>query len=137
MTRRTVHRLLALFLVDCLRHSANSCAFAAKTSATASLNSRPCSTRGRICSTHSSGICSTRFLPSTMNVSDQLGCPSPWAHRQLGFPQRLCVRASEPGRASGRDLQTTKQSVLALTQARGRISFSTVPVHLAVVLHLV
>src|SRR2546429_8604339 len=29
----------------------------------------------------------------------------------------------------------TKQSVLALTQASGRISFSTVPVHLVVVLH--
>jgi hypothetical protein len=29
------------------------------------LNSRPCRTNGRICSTHSSGIRSTRFRPST------------------------------------------------------------------------
>src|SRR5205807_4442817 len=70
-------------------------------SAIASLNSRPCSTSGRICSTHSSGIRSTRFRPSARKVRDQTGCPSPSAHRQLGLPQRRCVRASEPGRASG------------------------------------
>src|ERR1700730_4582698 len=29
-----------------------------------------------------------------------IGWPSPSTHRQLGFPQRRCVRASEPGRAS-------------------------------------
>src|SRR6266446_8104086 len=66
----------------------------------ASLNSRPCFTRGRICSTHSSEICWTRFLPSTVKVSDHIGWPAPSAHQQLGFPQRRCVSAREPGRAS-------------------------------------
>src|SRR5207237_21519 len=41
------------------------------------------------------------FRPSARKVRDQTGCPSPSAHRQLGLPQRRCVRASEPGRASG------------------------------------
>src|SRR5205823_5062382 len=82
--------------------SASSCALAAKTSAVASLNSRPCSTSGRISSTHSLGIHSTRLLPLAMNVSDHMGCPSPpLAHQQVGVPQRRCVRASEPGKASG------------------------------------
>lgn len=98
---RATHFFLGFFFRDCRRHSASSLALPAKTSAIASLNSRPCSTSGRICSTHSSGTRSTRFRPSARKVRDQTGCPSPSAHRQLGFPQRRCVRASEPGRASG------------------------------------
>src|SRR5208283_846378 len=102
-TRSTVHVFfLRSFFVDCRRRSASSCALAAKTSAVASLNSRPCSTSGRISSTHSLGIHSTRLLPLAMNVSDHMGCPSPpLAHQQVGVPQRRCVRASEPGKASG------------------------------------
>src|SRR5438094_7261708 len=84
----------------CLRCKASSCAFAANTSATASLNSRPASTRRRTSSTQSLGMRSTRFLPFTMKVSDQPGCPSPEAHRQVGFPQRLWVRDSEPASRS-------------------------------------
>src|SRR5207244_5389319 len=61
-----------------------------------------CSTSGRISSTHSLGIHSTRLLPLAMNVSEHMGCPSPpLAHQQVGVPQRRCVRASEPGKASG------------------------------------
>src|SRR5438093_12861954 len=65
--RRAGHRFLAFFaflalIVSRLNNPSN-CAFAAKTSATASLNSRPCSTSGRTSSTHSSGIRSTCFLP--------------------------------------------------------------------------
>src|ERR1022692_1252501 len=64
------------------------------------LNCRPRSTRWRTASTHSWGICATRFLPWTMKVSDQRGRPWPSAQWQDGLPQRRGVRASAPGRAS-------------------------------------
>jgi hypothetical protein len=114
------HRFLARLGVDCRRRSASSWAFAAKTSATASLNSRPCSTRGRICSTHSSGIRSTRFLPWTMKVSDQRGWPSPSAQWQVGVPQRRWVRAREPGKASGGICQRRSRAYLRCRKRAAR-----------------
>ena len=84
----------------CLRRKANSRALAVRTSARACLNCRPASTRWRTSSTHCSGMRSTRFLPWSMNVSVQIGWPSPWAHRQLAFPHRRCVNDNDPGNAS-------------------------------------
>ena len=93
------HGFFRLLGVDGCSRKAGSWALAAKTSATASLNSRPCSTKGRICSTHSSGI--PCVLPATTIRERPNGMPSAsWAQWQVGVPQRRWVRASEPGRAS-------------------------------------
>src|ERR1022692_2007634 len=66
--------LRGLFLRGCcFRSRTRISAFNTSTSANASLNCRPRSTRWRTASTHSWGICATRFLPWTMKVSDQRG----------------------------------------------------------------
>ena len=54
-------------------------------------------------STHSRGMCSTPFSPSTMKVNDQAGRPSPSAQWQVGLPQRVWLSTREPGnKSSGR-----------------------------------
>src|SRR5438552_16564261 len=68
-----------------------------------------------------------RQRPTRMSLS--LGAPA------VGLSAAAVREGERAGQSVWRDLQTPKQSVLALTQASGRISFSTVPVHLVVVLH--
>ncbi len=87
--RRAAHLVFFLSLRRCCRASTSSCALAARTSRTASWNSRPARTRRRTSSAHSEGIRSTCRSPWTMKVRDQAGCPLPRAQRQVGFPQRV------------------------------------------------
>src|ERR1700737_2547625 len=83
----------------CWRASTNSSALMASNSAAVFLNFRPAWTRGRIASSQSAGIVSTRFLPAVMKVSVASGWPSPFVQWQEGFPQRRWETASEPGGA--------------------------------------